>query len=155
VENQTVLLRRVNSSARLLADLFERLLTFRVRPYYLHQGDLAAGTAHLRTPLDAGVAILEQLRGNTSGLAIPHLAVDLPGGGGKVTLQPSYLLGEGEQGARGHWLRNGRGERYFYPEPPEQDCTCPYERVYYGAGETPVGGDAPLARATGRIEGKA
>lgn len=131
VENQTVLLRRVNSSARILRDLNERLLTARVRPYYLHQGDLAEGTAHLRTPLAAGVAILEQLRGHTSGLAIPHLAVDLPGGGGKVTLQPEYLLGPGEQGGRGHWLRNGRGERYFYPEPPEADCSCPYEEVFY------------------------
>jgi lysine 2,3-aminomutase len=131
VENQTVLLRGVNSSARILVDLNQRLLTFRVRPYYLHQGDLAEGTAHLRTPLEAGVAILDAMRGRTSGLAIPHLAVDLPGGGGKVTLQPSYLLGAGDEGVRGHWLRNFRGERYFYPEPPGQDCTCAYEAVYY------------------------
>ncbi|BDG01823.1 KamA family radical SAM protein [Anaeromyxobacter oryzae] len=146
VENQTVLLRGVNSSARILGDLFERLLTFRVRPYYLHQGDLAAGTSHLRTPLEAGVEILERLRGRTSGLAIPHLAVDLPGGGGKVTLQPTYLLGEGEQGGRGHWLRNHRGERYFYPEPPGRDCTCPYEEVYYGGADGALDG----ARADGR-----
>jgi lysine 2,3-aminomutase len=139
VENQSVLLRGVNSSARILIDLNERLLTFRVRPYYLHQGDLAAGTGHLRTPLGAGVAILDQMRGRTSGLAVPHLAVDLPGGGGKVTLQPSYLVGEETRGTRGHWLRNHRGERYFYPEPPEQDCTCPYEAVYYGEGEAARG----------------
>jgi len=131
VENQTVLLRGVNSSARILRDLFERLLTFRVRPYYLHQGDLAEGTAHLRTPLEAGIAILEALRGSTSGLAIPHLAVDLPGGGGKVTLQPSYLVGR-EGGV--HLLRNGRGERFRYADPPEADLTCPYERVFYGEG---------------------
>jgi lysine 2,3-aminomutase len=134
VENQTVLLRGVNSSARILKDLFERLLTFRVRPYYLHQGDLAEGTAHLRAPLEAGIAILEELRGKTSGLAIPHLVVDLPGGGGKVTLQPSYLLGREEADVRGAWLRNGRGERFFYPDPPGRDCACPYEAVYYGAG---------------------
>lgn len=150
VENQTVLLRGVNSSARILKDLFERLLTFRVRPYYLHQGDLAEGTAHLRTPLDAGIAILEELRGRTSGLAIPHLAVDLPGGGGKVTLGPSYLLGRGDvAGAPGTWLRSFRGERYFYPEPPDRDCACPYEAVYYGApGASPrraSGGAAPEA----------
>ena len=54
VENQTVLLRRVNSSARTIADLNQRLLSWRVRPYYLHQGDLAEGTGHLRTPLAAG-----------------------------------------------------------------------------------------------------
>jgi lysine 2,3-aminomutase len=148
VENQTVLLRGVNSSARILQDLFERLLTFRVRPYYLHQGDLARGTAHLRTPLQAGIAILEELRGRTSGLAIPHLAVDLPGGGGKVTIGPSYLLGEGaEEDRRGAWLRNWRGERYFYPEPPSRDCACPYEAVYYGVPE----GDG---RAGGRTPGE-
>ncbi len=129
VENQTVLLRGVNSSARLLQDLFERLLTFRVRPYYLHQGDLAEGTAHLRTPLEAGVAILDALRGRTSGLAIPHLAVDLPGGGGKVTLGPTYLVGR-EAGA--HVLRNPRGALYRYPDPPEQDLACAYEKIWYG-----------------------
>jgi lysine 2,3-aminomutase len=145
VENQTVLLRGVNSSARILRDLFERLLTFRVRPYYLHQGDLAEGTAHLRTPLEAGIAILEELRGSTSGLAIPHLAVDLPGGGGKVTIQPSYLLGREGADVRGTWLRNGRSERYFYPDPPARDCACPYEAVYYGA---------PGA-AAGRMSGRA
>jgi len=129
VENQTVLLRGVNSSARILRDLFERLLTFRVRPYYLHQGDLAEGTAHLRTPLEAGVAILEELRGRTSGLAIPHLAVDLPGGGGKITLQPDYALG---REGNGHLLRNFRGERYRYPDPPGTDLSCAYEAVFYG-----------------------
>jgi lysine 2,3-aminomutase len=132
VENQTVLLRGVNSSARILRDLFERLVEWRVRPYYLHQGDLAEGTGHLRTPLEAGVAILDALRGTTSGLAIPHLAVDLPGGGGKVTLAPAYRLADGGAGG-GAWLRNGRGERYFYPEPPGRDCTCPYEQVYYAS----------------------
>ena len=146
VENQSVLLRGVNSSARILTDLNERLLTFRVRPYYLHQGDLAAGTAHLRTPLQAGVAILERMRGHTSGLAVPHLAVDLPGGG-KVTLQPSYLVAAGAQGVPGHWLRDHRGERHFYPEPPDEDCTCAYEPVYYR--DTPAGGpgDAEGERA--------
>jgi len=146
VENQTVLLRRVNSSARIIADLNQRLLTWRVRPYYLHQGDLAEGTAHFRTPLACGVSILERLRGHTSGLAVPHLAVDLPGGFGKVTLQPGYLIGPGDEtgpseGARGavaepgraagHWMRSFRGEAAYYPEPPERDCTCPYDEVFY------------------------
>jgi lysine 2,3-aminomutase len=132
VENQTVLLRGVNSSARILRDLFERLLTFRVRPYYLHQGDLAEGTAHLRTPLAAGVAILEALRGTTSGLAIPHLAVDLPGGGGKVTLQPDYRL---RSEGRVHVLRSARGGEHRYVDPPEADLACAYEPIFYGAGE--------------------
>jgi len=137
VENQTVLLRRLNSSARAIADLNHRLLTWRVRPYYLHQGDLAQGTAHLRTPLSAGVAILEQLRGHTSGLAVPHLAVDLPGGGGKVTLQPDYVLSR-EPG--GTWFRGFRGGRTLVPEPPEAEVSCPYDQVFYGSerrqGET-------------------
>jgi lysine 2,3-aminomutase len=137
VENQTVLLRGLNSSARILIDLNQRLLTFRVRPYYLHQGDLAAGTAHLRTPLEMGVAILEEMRGRTSGLAIPHLAVDLPGGLGKVTLSPDYRVAApaGSTDAAGAWFRNPRGEASFYPAPPSGDCTGPYEAVYYGARE--------------------
>jgi lysine 2,3-aminomutase len=126
VENQTVLLRRVNSSARAIEELNRRLLAWRVRPYYLHQGDLAEGTAHLRTPLATGVAILEELRGRVSGLAVPHLAVDLPGGGGKVTLQPEYRL---ERSEGGTWFRNGQGERYFYADPGEADASCPYDEV--------------------------
>ncbi len=149
VENQTVLLRRVNSSARIIADLNRRLLAWRVRPYYLHQGDLAEGTGHLRTPLATGIAILEELRGAVSGLAVPHLAVDLPGGAGKVTLQPGWLVGPGEPGvppatataagavappgrARGHWLRSWKGKLVYYPEPREIACDCPYDEVFYG-----------------------
>lgn len=127
VENQSVLLRRVNSSARILMELNERLLTFRVRPYYLHQGDLAEGTAHLRTPVETGIAILAAMRGRTSGLAIPQLAVDLPGGGGKITLQPRWEAGrEGDV----HVFRNWRGDRYLYPDPPDRDVSCPYEAVW-------------------------
>jgi lysine 2,3-aminomutase len=141
VENQTVLLRRVNSSARTIADLNHRLLSWRVRPYYLHQGDVAEGTGHLRTPLSCGIEILDRLRGHTSGLAVPHLAVDLPGGGGKVTIQPEYRLetaGAGE--SRGTWFRNYRGERYLYPDPPETDCSCPYDEVFYAGAPAPERG---------------
>ncbi len=134
VENQTVLLRRVNSSARTIADLNHRLLSWRVRPYYLHQGDLAEGTGHLRTPLGTGVAILEALRGHTSGLAVPHLAVDLPDGGGKITLQPDYRAapppGTVPEGP-GQWFRGFRGTRHFVPEPPDDDVSCPYDAVFY------------------------
>jgi lysine 2,3-aminomutase len=133
VENQTVLLRRVNSSPRALADLFQRLLEWRVRPYYLHQGDVAAGAAHFRTPLATGLAILEHLRANVSGLAIPHLAVDLPGGGGKVTLAPDWRDGRGEErGVPGDWFRGPRGGRWFHPDAPESDASCPYDEVFYG-----------------------
>ena len=147
VENQTVLLRRVNSTARTIQRLNERLLEWRVRPYYLHQGDVAAGTAHLRTPLATGVEILRALRGRTSGLAIPHLAVDLPGGGGKITIGPDFSVRSStgsdrtetdparaepvEARAAGTWFESYRGEPYFYPEPPERDVSCPYDEVFY------------------------
>lgn len=127
LENQTVLLRGINSEARVLKALFERLLRARVRPYYLHQLDLAEGTEHFRTPLRAGVDILRTLRGRTSGLAIPQLAVDLPGGFGKVTLGPDYVESESEAGTT---FLNWKGEvcPLPYPEPEESDCTCPGER---------------------------
>jgi lysine 2,3-aminomutase len=127
VENQAVLMRRLNSDARIIKELSHALLRMRVRPYYLHQMDVAQGLEHLRTPISRGVEILEQLRGHTSGLAVPHLAVDLPGGGGKVTLQPEYVV---ERGAEGTVFRNYKGERYVYPEPEETDCACPYEPVW-------------------------
>ena len=128
VENQTVLMRRINSNARIQTELSHRLLERRVRPYYLHQMDVAEGLEHLRTPIRAGVEIIEQMRGWTTGLAIPHLAVDLPGGGGKVTLSPPYAQ---EYGPAETTFRNYRGETYRYPEPREQDCTCPYDEVWY------------------------
>jgi lysine 2,3-aminomutase len=124
VENQTVLIRRLNSSARIITDLCHRLLTMRVRPYYLHQMDLALGLEHLRTPLAKGVEIIESMRGYTSGLAVPHFAVDLPGGGGKVTLQPRYLVAQDEHQTT---FRSWEGGTYRYPEPRERDCACPYE----------------------------
>src|SRR5438045_4845452 len=130
VENQAVLMRRVNSSARAIKDLMQKCLTMRVRPYYLHQMDVAEGLEHLRTPLSTGVEILRELRGFTSGLAVPHLAVDLPGGGGKVTLQPEYVL---ERSAHETVFRTYLGERFSYPEPRETDCTVPYDEVFYGA----------------------
>lgn len=128
VENQAVLMRRINSTARNITRLSHGLLRMRVRPYYLHQMDLAEGLEHLRTPIEKGVEILDAMRGHTSGLAIPHLAVDLPGGGGKVTLQPQYVL---EREATQTTFRNFKGERYVYPEPEETDCSCPYDEVWY------------------------
>ncbi len=109
VENQAVLMRRVNSSARIIQELSHACLRMRVRPYYLHQMDVAQGLEHLRTPLAKGVEIIEALRGHTTGLAVPHLAIDLPGGGGKVTVQPDYVV---ERQPRQTVFRNFKGERY-------------------------------------------
>ncbi|WNG62710.1 KamA family radical SAM protein [Archangium gephyra] len=127
VENQAVLMRQLNSDARIIRELSHALLRIRVRPYYLHQMDVAQGCEHLRTPISKGMEIIQQLRGHTTGLAVPHLAVDLPGGGGKVTLQPDYVL---ERGEHETVFRNYKGERYIYPEPEQTDCSCPYDSVW-------------------------
>lgn len=89
--NQTVLLKGVNDSADTLGELFQGLLRWRVRPYYLMQMDLTSGTAHFRTPLTTGLRILRSLRNHISGLAMPQFVVDLPGGHGKAPLLPSQV----------------------------------------------------------------
>jgi lysine 2,3-aminomutase len=128
IGNQTVLLRGVNSSARVLRKLFTELLRCRVRPYYLFQGDVAEGTGHLRTSVETGIALMEQLRGHISGLAIPHLVIDTPGGMGKVSIGPDYVISR----APDRWvLRNYEGRTVEYPQPVAQDPTCAYDDVYF------------------------
>lgn len=91
VQSQTVLLRDVNDSPALLADLFHRLVTIGVKPGYLFQCDLAKGTSDFRVPLEQGLSIWKALRGMLSGLSLPEFAVDLPGGGGKFPLSVPAL----------------------------------------------------------------
>ncbi len=91
VMNQTVLLRGVNDDPDVLTELFRGLVRARVRPYYLLQMDPVRGSGHLRTPVGRGVEILEALQGRLSGIAIPKLVVDTPGGMGKVPLAPDYV----------------------------------------------------------------
>ncbi len=111
--NQMVLLKGVNDAVEPVRTLNHWLLRHRCRPYYIFQADLAEGIAHFRTPVESGIAIIEGLRGHTSGLAVPHYVVDLPGGGGKVSLGPDYLVGrEGKKLT----FRNYAGERYDYEE---------------------------------------
>jgi lysine 2,3-aminomutase len=129
IGNQTVLLRGVNSSAPVLRKLFTELLRCRVRPYYLFQGDVAEGTGHLRTSVETGIALMEQLRGHISGLAIPHLVIDTPGGMGKVSIGPDYVI---ERGSDRWVLRNYEGRTVEYPQPAAQDPTCAYDEVYFG-----------------------
>ncbi|WGK69538.1 KamA family radical SAM protein [Candidatus Haliotispira prima] len=115
--NQAVLLRGINDSVQTLADLLEELVRLRVKPYYLFQGDLAEGTAHLRVPLERGWSIVKELRSRLSGIAMPQFAVDLPGGGGKVPLTESYLIGE----EGNDWLfRSPQGNLYRYPKESEE-----------------------------------
>jgi lysine 2,3-aminomutase len=127
--NQTVLLRGVNSSVRVMRRLFTELLKVRVRPYYLFQGDVAAGTSHLRTSVETGIEIMQNLRGWISGLAIPHLVIDTPSGMGKVSIGPDYVVARGPD----RWtLRNYEGKLVDYPQPADTDATCPYDDVYFG-----------------------
>lgn len=128
IGNQTVLLRRVNSSVRVLRKLFTELLRVRVRPYYLFQGDVAEGTGHLRTSVETGIEMMDGLRGHISGLAVPHLVIDTPGGMGKVTIGPDYVL---ERGADAWLLRNYEGQTVSYPQPIARDAACPYDDVYF------------------------
>ena len=92
------------------------LLRIKVRPYYLFQTDDVEGTEHLRVPIQKGIEIIESLRGHTSGLAVPQFVIDLPGGGGKVPLQPDYLL---DQSGEDFVFRNYEGQVYRCRNPRE------------------------------------
>jgi lysine 2,3-aminomutase len=114
VNNQTVLLRGVNDSVETQMKLCQGLLKTKVRPYYLFQADEVQGTEHLRTTVETGLKIIEGMRGYTSGIAIPTYVVDLPGGGGKVPLQPEYFL---SQTGDTLTFRNYQGRIFHYREP--------------------------------------
>jgi lysine 2,3-aminomutase len=104
----------VNDSAPVMKSLVHKLLMCRVRPYYLYQCDLIKGSSHLRTSVLDGIEIIEQLRGHTTGYAIPQFVIDGPGGGGKIPVNPDYVLLRDEQRVL---LRNYEGKTFEYPEP--------------------------------------
>lgn len=109
---QTVLLKDVNDKAHIMKELMQKLVSVRVRPYYLFQADLAKGTSHFWTPLSSGLNILAGLEGHTSGLCVPHFAIDLPGGDGKVRLTPERVVrSEGDR----LLIRDFRGKEHLYP----------------------------------------
>jgi lysine 2,3-aminomutase len=114
VMNQSVLLAGINDDADVLEALFRGLIRARVRPYYLLQTDPVRGTGHLRTPLSKGLEILERLQGRLSGIALPKLICDTPGGKGKVPLSPDYVVAR-EGGLT--TLRTFRGEHVTYVDP--------------------------------------
>ena len=114
VNNQSVLLRGVNDSVETQMELCHGLLKIKVRPYYLFQTDEVEGTEHLRTPVEAGMKIMEGMRGHTSGLAVPTFVIDLPGGGGKVPIQPNYVLSQTEEDLI---LRNYQGHIFRFRNP--------------------------------------
>jgi lysine 2,3-aminomutase len=119
--SQSVLVRGVNDDAETLGALMRALVECRVKPYYLHHGDLAPGTAHLRTSIADGQALMRGLRGRYSGLCQPSYVLDIPGGYGKSPIGPNYLSadGAGEGAAAADFTVedfNGRRHRYL-PQP--------------------------------------
>jgi len=121
--NQSVLLRDVNDCPRIMKKLVQELLAIRVKPYYLYQCDMSQGIGHFRTSVARGMEIIENLRGHTSGLAVPTFVVDAPGGGGKIPVMPNYLLSYSDKRII---LRNYEGEitSYTQPENIYSDCWC-------------------------------
>lgn len=113
IMNQTVLLRGVNDSLEIQSQLSNMLLSLRIKPYYLFQGDLVQGTAHLRVPLSKGLELYKEMRVELSGLGLPSYTIDLPQGGGKVSVDSQYNKGMKD----GVWtFQTPEGEERHYPE---------------------------------------
>jgi lysine 2,3-aminomutase len=106
---QSVLLRGVNDDAETLTALMRSLVECRIKPYYLHHADLAPGTAHLRTNIAEGQALMRALRGRVSGLCQPAYVLDIPGGHGKSPIGPNYLSADGSE------VEDFNGRRHIYP----------------------------------------
>ncbi len=120
--NQSVLLAGVNDDPNIQRRLSHDLVKIRVRPYYLYQCDLVHGAGHFRTPIGKGIEIIEALRGHTSGFAVPTYVVDAPGGGGKIPLNPNYILSYSDHKVV---LRNYEGYITTYEEPAQYEPIDP------------------------------
>ncbi len=131
--NQSVLLKHVNDDVTVMSALVQKLLMCRVKPYYVYQCDLIAGSAHLRASVRKGLEIMKGLRGHTTGYAVPQYVIDAPGGGGKVPVNPEYVLSRNSDRVV---IRNFEGKVFEYPEArdgrplfkPSEDF-CPPELV--------------------------
>ena len=111
--NQSVLLAGVNDDVNTLRKLFEGLLKMRLRPYYLYIPDAVKGTYHFRVSIVKALKIMRDLIGHTSGLAIPHLIIDLKGGGGKTPLLPSYII---KRKGRRYIFKNFENRKFYYAD---------------------------------------
>lgn len=109
---QTVLLAGVNNDVATLTTLFREFAVLRIKPYYLHHADLAPGTAHFRTSIAEGQAIMRSLRGRVSGIALPTYVLDIPGGFGKVPIGPAHVS------ADGNTVTDTHGHQHAYPPGP-------------------------------------
>lgn len=124
--NQSVLLKGINDCPQVMKRLVHELLMIRVKPYYIYQCDLSMGIRHFRTSVARGVEIIENLRGHTTGMAVPTFVVDAPGGGGKIPVMPNYLISMND---RRVVLRNYEGVITTYTQPEDyvpQNCDCEY-----------------------------
>jgi len=110
--SQSVLLRGVNDDADILASLMRGLVEAGVKPYYLHHPDLAPGTSHFRLSIEEGQVLMAGLRARVSGLAVPSYVLDIPGGFGKVPLEPSSV----EYTQKGPRVRDTAGLWHDYTE---------------------------------------
>jgi len=113
--SQSVLLRGVNDEAAALEALSRALVECRIKPYYLHHGDLAPGTAHFRTTIFEGQELMRALRGRLSGIAQPTYVLDIPGGAGKVPVGPNYLREDGKSSGRRYRVEDPSGGYHLYP----------------------------------------
>jgi lysine 2,3-aminomutase len=107
--SQSVLLRGINDDAETLGALMRALVECRIKPYYLHHTDLASGTAHLRTSIVEGQALMRVLHGRYSGLCQPQYVLDIPGGYGKSPIAPTYVSADASQ------ITDFKGARHAYP----------------------------------------
>jgi len=114
--NQSVLLKGVNDNTGAIKDLLLKLVKARIRPYYLYQCDLSEGLQHFRTDVRTGVKIMRELIGNISGFAVPSFVIDAPGGGGKIPVNPDYIISVDDEKIT---MRNYMGQVYEYPQVPE------------------------------------
>jgi lysine 2,3-aminomutase len=140
--NQSVLLAGVNDDPFIQRRLVHDLVKIRVRPYYLYQCDLVHGAGHFRTPIGKGIEIIEALRGHTSGFAVPTYVVDAPGGGGKIPLNPNYLVSYSDHKVV---LRNYEGYITTYEEPMDYKpinpaLVAPYKDATLEPGQSGVFG---------------
>lgn len=110
--NQTVLLKGINDDVETMRELLLKLVKARVRPYYLYQCDISLGIGHFRTPVETGINIMKSLRGYISGYAIPTYVIDAPGGGGKIPINPEYVISMDDKKVV---MKNYLGKVYTYP----------------------------------------
>ena len=114
--NQSVLLRNINDNAETMKKLLLELVKTRVRPYYIYQCDLCEGSEHFRTRVETGIEIIRKLTGNVSGFAIPRFVIDAPNGGGKIPVNPDFMISIDEEKVE---LLNYENRVFTYPQPHE------------------------------------